>query len=195
MPELRALAKAVGRDHRLALRLWDSGIPDARILAAIVDEPGEVTEAQMEAWVRGLDSWDVCDQVCLNLFNKTPFAPRKAAQWAKRQEEFVKRAAFSLVACLAWHDRKAPDSRFLAFLPLIRAAATDERNLVKKAVSWALRHIGKRNLALNRAALRTAGELRELDSKAARWIAAQARRELESEAVQQKLRKRKPSPG
>ena len=195
MPELRALAKAIGRDHRLALRLWDSGIPDARILASIVEEPEEVTGAQMEAWVRGLDSWDVCDQVCLNLFDKTPFAPRKIAQWAVRQEEFVKRAAFSLVACLAWHDKKAPDSLFLSFLPLIRGGATDERNLVKKAVSWALRHIGKRNLNLHRAALRAAGELQTLDSRSARWIAAQVLRELQSEAVQQRLRKQRPSPG
>ncbi|OHD25335.1 MAG: DNA alkylation repair protein [Spirochaetes bacterium GWB1_66_5] len=195
MPELRALAKAVGKDHRLALQLWDSGIPDARILASIVDEPEEVTEAQMETWARGLDSWDVCDQVCLNLFDKTPFAPRKIARWAGRQEEFVKRAAFSLIACLAWHDKKAADSRFLSFLPLIRSGATDERNLVKKAVSWALRHIGKRNLNLRRAALQTAGELQALDSKSARWIAAQAHRELQSEAVRKRLRKQQPSPG
>ncbi|OHD75000.1 MAG: DNA alkylation repair protein [Spirochaetes bacterium RBG_16_67_19] len=195
MPELRALAKAVGKDHRLALQLWDSGIPDARILASIVDEPEEVTEAQMETWARGLDSWDVCDQVCLNLFDKTPFAPRKIARWAGRQEEFVKRAAFSLIACLAWHDKKAADFRFLSFLPLIRSGATDERNLVKKAVSWALRHIGKRNLNLHRAALQTAGELQALDSKSARWIAAQALRELQSEAVRKRLRKQQPSPG
>ncbi len=187
MPELRALGKAIGKDHRLALRLWDSGIPDARILASLVDRPEEVTREQMDAWVRGIDSWDVCDQVCLNLFDKTPFAPQKAAQWAKRREEFVKRAAFSLIACLAWHDKKAPDTRFLEFLPLIRAAATDDRNLVKKAVSWALRHIGKRNRELNRAALDAARQIQGLESRAARWIAGQVRRELESEAVRKRL--------
>ncbi len=190
MPELRALAKLIGKDHQLALRLWDTGIPDARILASIVDQPEEVTESQMEAWARGFDSWDVCDQVCLNLFDKTPLAPQLAAAWAKRQEEFMKRAAFSLIACLAWHDKKAPDSVFLGLLPIIRDAATDERNMVKKAVSWALRHIGERNRDLHRAALGMAKEIQGLESKAARWIAAQARRELESEAVQKRLRDR-----
>jgi 3-methyladenine DNA glycosylase AlkD len=190
MPELRALAKLIGKDHQLALRLWETGIPDARILASIVDQPEEVTESQMEAWARGFDSWDVCDQVCLNLFDQTPLAPQKAAAWANRQEEFMKRAAFSLIACLAWHNKKAPDSLFLGLLPVIRDAAMDERNMVKKAVCWALRNIGKRNRALHRAALGTAKEIQGLESKAARWIAAQARRELESEAVQKRLRDR-----
>jgi 3-methyladenine DNA glycosylase AlkD len=194
MPELRALGKTIGKDHALALRLWDSGIADARILASLVDRPEQVTGAQMEAWAAEFDSWDVCDQVCLNLLDKTSLAPRKISLWARRPEEFVKRAAFALIACLAWHDQKAPDSLFLAFLPVIREAATDERNLVKKAVSWALRHIGKRNLRLNRAALGTAREIQKLDSKSARWIAAQARRELEGEPVRKRLRKRTQSP-
>jgi 3-methyladenine DNA glycosylase AlkD len=189
MPRLRALGKEIGRNHELALALWASGLADARILASIVEDPGAVTEEQMERWVQGVNSWDVCDQVCMNLFEKTRFAPEKIAEWAQRDEEFIKRSAFSLIACLAWHDKGAPDSLFLGFLPIIRAGASDERNFVKKAVSWALRHIGKRNLNLNVAALETAREIRQLDSRAARWIAANAIRELESEAVQNKLRK------
>jgi 3-methyladenine DNA glycosylase AlkD len=189
MPRLRALGKEIGRNHELALALWASGLADARILASIVEDPGAVTEEQMERWVQGVNSWDVCDQVCMNLFEKTRFAPEKIAEWAQRDEEFIKRSAFSLIACLAWHDKGAPDSLFLGFLPIIRAGASDERNFVKKAVSWALRHIGKRNLNLNVAALETASEIRQLDSRAARWIAANAIRELESEAVQNKLRK------
>lgn len=190
MPELRALGKQIGKDHRLALQLWDSGIQDARILAAIVDNPQEVSEQQMEAWVGEINSWDVSDQVCMNLFEKTRFARRKIGEWAEREEEFVKRAAFSLIACLAWHDKQAPDEQFLEFLPIIERGATDERNYVKKAVSWALRHIGKRNLTLNRAALRTARALQKLESKAARWIGANAVHELEGEAVQRRLRKK-----
>jgi 3-methyladenine DNA glycosylase AlkD len=189
MPRLRALGKEIGRNHELALALWASGLADARILASIVEDPGAVTVEQMERWVQGVSSWDVCDQVCMNLFEKTRFAPEKIAEWAQRDEEFIKRSAFSLIACLAWHDKGAPDSLFLGFLPIIRAGASDERNFVKKAVSWALRHIGKRNLNLNVAALETAREIRQLDSRAARWIAANAIRELESEAVQNKLRK------
>jgi 3-methyladenine DNA glycosylase AlkD len=187
MPVLRAMGKEIGRDHRLALELWETGIPDARILASIVDDPAAVTADQMETWVLGIDSWDVCDQACMNLFEKTRFARQKVAEWAAREEEFVRRAAFSLIACLAWHDKRAPDSLFLEFLPIIRIGATDERNYVRKSVSWALRHIGKRNRRLNGAALETARELRGTDSRAARWIAADALRELESERVQHRL--------
>ena len=189
IPVLRSLAREIGNDHQLALDLWETGIQDACILAALVDKPEEATEEQMDNWVQGINSWDVCDQVCMNLFDKTRFAREKIAEWSEREEEFVKRAAYSLIACLAWHDKQAPDSLFLEFLPIITNGATDERNFVKKGVSWALRHIGKRNLNLNRAALKTAKEIQGLDSRAARWIASNVIRELEGEAVQRKLRK------
>jgi len=179
IPPLRRIAKQAGKDHRLALELWKSGIAEARILASMVDEPERVTAAQMDRWVRDFNSWDVCDQVCGNLFDKTPHAWTKARQWAKREEEFVKRAGFALMAYLAWHDKAAPDSAFLRFFPSIRRGALDQRNFVKKAVSWALRNIGKRSPRLRTAALREARALRSLDSKAARWAGADAERELE----------------
>jgi 3-methyladenine DNA glycosylase AlkD len=189
VPDMRTIAKEAGKDHRLALELWQTGIPEARIVAALVDEPKELTESQMEDWVKDLNSWDVCDQVCMNLFDRTPLAWRKVVDWSEREEEYVKRAAFSLLACLAWHDKKAEDDRFIQLLPVIQRAATDERNMVKKAVNWALRHIGKRNARLNQAALAAAQQIRQMDSKAARWIASDAIRELESEAVQRRLHK------
>ena len=178
IPNLRRIAKQVGTDHRLALDLWKSGIHEARILAAFVDDPARVTGAQMESWVKDFDSWDVCDQVCSNLFDKTPFAHRQAVEWARRDEEFVRRAGFVLMAALAWHDKSASDAAFLKFLPLIKRYATDERNFVKKAVNWALRQIGKRNRALNRAAVETAKEIQAIDSKSAKWIATDALREF-----------------
>jgi 3-methyladenine DNA glycosylase AlkD len=189
IPELRRLAKELGRDHRLALGLWRTGIADARILASMVDDPAALTEAQMEKWVKDFDSWDVCDQVCDNLFEKAPFVWKKITDWSAREEEFVKRAAFALMACLAWHDKKAGDARFIEFFPLIVRGATDERNYVKKAVNWALRNIGKRNPRLNAASIALAREIQRLDSKAARWIAADAIRELEGQAVQARLRR------
>jgi 3-methyladenine DNA glycosylase AlkD len=178
VPEMRRIARQAGRDHRLALELWQSGIAEARIVAAMVDEPERVTPTQMDRWVRDFDSWDVCDQVCASLFDKTPYAWVRARAWAGRKEEYVRRGGFALMACLAWHDKAAPDSAFLRFFPSIRRGATDERNFVKKAVSWALRTIGKRNARLRAAALREARALRKLDSKAARWIGADAEREL-----------------
>ena len=187
VPDMRRLAKEVGKDHHLALQLWQTGIPEARIVAALVGEPDKLTEAQMEAWVREFDSWDVCDQVCMNLFDKTPLAWNKIHDWSEREEAFVKRAAFALIACLAWHDKEAGDEKFVELLPIIKKGARDERNYVKKGVSWALRHIGKRNLVLNEAAIETAGQLQALDSRPARWIAAQAVRELQSEKVQERL--------
>jgi 3-methyladenine DNA glycosylase AlkD len=188
MPDLRRIAKAAGRDHQLALALWQTGIPEARIVAALVDQASQLTEQQMEDWVADFDAWDVCDQVCMNLFDKTPLAWQKVRAWAGRDEEFVKRAAFALLACLAWHDKAAGDERFIELLPLFERAAADQRNYVKKAVCWALRTIGKRNKPLNQAAIQTARELQRLDGKAARWIAADALRELEGEAVQNRLR-------
>jgi 3-methyladenine DNA glycosylase AlkD len=141
----------------------------------------------MEEWVRGFNSWDVCDQVCMNLFDRTPLAWQKVRDWAEREEEFVKRAAFTLIACLAWHDKTAADEVFIELLPIIIRESSDERNFVKKAVNWALRHIGKRNEKLNRAAIEAAKQIQRIDSKASRWVAADAIRELESEAVRQRL--------
>lgn len=190
VPDMRKIAKEIGKDHDLALALWKTGVPEARITAALIGEPDQLTEKQMEDWVKDFNSWDVCDQVCMNLFDKTPLAWKKILDWSQREEEFVKRAAFALIACLAWHDKKAADERFINLFPVIKREAADERNFVKKAVNWALRHIGKRNINLNRAALETARETREIDSKAARWIASDAIRELESEAVQKRLEKK-----
>ena len=186
MPEIRKLAKQAGKSHELAQQLWKTGIHEARIVAGLVDEPAKVTEKQMDSWAKDFDSWDVCDQVCMNLFDKTSFAYKKAVEWSSREEEFVKRAGFALTACLAVHDKKAGDEKFLAFLPAIKRSATDDRNFVKKAVNWALRQIGKRNKRLNAAALKTAKEIQKLDSKTAKWIAADAIKELESKAARLK---------
>jgi 3-methyladenine DNA glycosylase AlkD len=191
MPQIRGVARRAGRDHALAARLWASGIHEARILAGLVDVPSEVTQAQMDAWVRDFDSWDVCDQVCMSLFDRTPWAYEKAVEWAGREEEYVRRAGFAMMATLAVHDKEAPDARFLALLPVIERHAGDDRNFVKKAVNWALRQIGKRDAALNRTAIAAAGRIRAQGSKAARWVAADALRELGSEAVQARLRSRK----
>jgi 3-methyladenine DNA glycosylase AlkD len=184
---LRPIAKEIGRDHALALALWDSAVHEARILASYIDDPIQVTEAQLERWVTDFDSWDVCDQVC-DLFGRTPFAYQKAFEWSQRHEEFVKRAGFVLMAELAAHDKKAPDEKLAQFLPVIAREATDERNFVKKAVNWALRNIGKRNRHLNELAIETAQQIRQVPSKAARWIAADALRELAGEKVQARLR-------
>ncbi|MBN1936296.1 MAG: DNA alkylation repair protein [Anaerolineae bacterium] len=189
VPDMRKLAKEVGKDHSLALALWQIEMPEARIVAAMIDDPKELTEAQMDDWVKDFNSWDVCDQVCMNLFEKTPLAWQKILDWAGQEKEFVKRAAFALLACLAWHDKKASDEQFVALLPVIQREATDERNMVKKAVNWALRNVGKRSLRLNQAAIETAKEIRQMDSPAARWIASDAIKELESEAVQKRLNK------
>lgn len=189
VPDMRKIAKELGRDHKLALELWKKGIPEARILAAMIDEPEKLTEKQMEDWVKDINSWDVCDQVCANLFEKTSLAWKKILDWSEREEEFVKRTAFALIACLAWHDKEAEDEKFIKLFPVIRRGATDERNFVKKAVNWALRNIGKRNPNLNKAAIKTAKEIQRIDSKASRWIASDAIRELESESVQRRLRK------
>jgi 3-methyladenine DNA glycosylase AlkD len=189
IPDVRKLARETGHSHELALALWRTGIADARILAAMVDEPSKVTAAQMEGWVRGFDSWDVCDQVCLNLFVNASPAWKKAREWAGREGEFNRRAGFALMACLAVHDKKALDSAFVRLLPLIRKASTDERNYVRKAVNWALRQIGKRNRALNRAAVVIAHKIGRLDSRSARWIASDAIRELEDSATRRRLKK------
>jgi 3-methyladenine DNA glycosylase AlkD len=187
-PQVRKLAREVGRNHALAKLLWATEIHDARALAALVDDPVQVSEEQMGRWVKDFDSWDVCDGACFNLFRWMPLAHRKCVEWSSRREEFVKRAAFSLMAGLAVSDKGAADDAFLRFLPIIKREAMDGRNFVKKAVNWALRQIGKRNRRLNRAAIRTAREIQKLHSPSARWIASDALRELRSSAVRARLK-------
>jgi 3-methyladenine DNA glycosylase AlkD len=188
-PDLKKLAREIGRNHSLAVQLWATKILEARGLAVMIEEPERVTEAQIERWVKEFDGWSVCDGCCLHLIRRLPFAWPKAFEWSRRRREFEKRAGFALAAALGVHDQGAPDDRFLRFLAVIKRQATDERNFVKKAVNWALRVIGKRNRRLNRAALRTAREIQKIDSHAARWIAADALRELSSDAVRKRLRR------
>ena len=189
--QLRAYARTLGRDHGLAAELWDSDVHEARMLATMIDEPACVTAAQLEAWVCDVDSWDLCDGLCGNLVDRTPFALDKAVEWAARGEVFVRRAGFALMAWMAVHRKDLNDERFEMFLPIIRDASTDERTYVKKAVNWALRQIGKRSERLNRAAIETARDIQRIDSPAARWIAADALRELTGEPVQERLRARR----
>ncbi len=189
IPKLRAFAKKIGKDHKLAREIWNSGIHEARLLASLIDDPDLVIEAQMEEWVGEFDSWDICDQCCSNLFDKTKFAYKKAVWWSKRDEEFVKRAGFVMMATLAVHDKDADDSQFLEFLKIVEKNSEDERNFVKKAINWALRQIGKRNRALNIAAIAIANRIGKSDSRAARWIASNALKELESSGVQKRLRR------
>jgi 3-methyladenine DNA glycosylase AlkD len=180
---LRSLAKKIRPDHRLAEALWNSGYLEARILAALIDDPGMVTSRQMDRWAAVFDNWAVCDACCSVLFDKTPFAYAKARDWSRRKPEFVKRAGYVMMAVLAVHDKKAPDQVFLNYFPLIRRGAMDDRNFVKKAVNWALRQIGKRNRNLNRQALHLATDIQQLDSSAARWIATDAIRELRAKRL------------
>jgi 3-methyladenine DNA glycosylase AlkD len=181
VPVLRKMARQIGRRHDLAEELWQSGIHEARILAGLIDDPVLVTAKQMERWVLDIDSWDICDQLCSNLFGRTGFALEKAAAWSSRPETFVKRAGFVLMASLAVHDKGANDAVFASLLSLIAREAGDDRNFVKKAVNWALRQIGKRNQTLNLLAVKTARNIREMDARSARWIAADALRELTDE--------------
>lgn len=176
---LRDMAKEIGKDHELAQRLWASGIHEARLLAGFVDVPEKVTDKQMEKWVKDFDSWDICDQVCSSLFDKTKSAYKKAIEWTKRKEEFIKRAGFVMMACLSVHDKSAKDKDFEKFFPIIKKHSIDQRNFVRKAVNWALRQIGKRNLFLNKKALKVARDIQKMDSKSAKWIATDAIRELE----------------
>jgi 3-methyladenine DNA glycosylase AlkD len=190
VPQLRAMAKRLGKDHELATALWGTDIHEARLLATMVDDPAAVSEEQMEAWAADFCSWDLCDQCCSNLLSYAAPSWKKAAEWSRREETYVKRASFALMAALAVHDKKAADRRFLDLLPLIEGAASDERNHVRKAVNWALRQIGKRNPALNSAAIACGERIQAAGGRTARWIAADALRELRSEAVQQRLRDR-----
>jgi 3-methyladenine DNA glycosylase AlkD len=190
VPVLRRIARGHRGDHDLALGLWATEIHEARILASMVDDATKVTRAQMDSWAADLDSWDVCDQVCMKLFRSARPADAAARAWARADPEYVRRAAFSIVAAQAVHDRGRDDAYFEAWLARIRRASTDERNVVKKAVNWALRQIGKRNLALRDAAIAQAEQLATLDSRSARWIARDALRELRSDAVERRLRPR-----
>jgi 3-methyladenine DNA glycosylase AlkD len=194
VPELRRIAKKIGKNHDLANELWTTGIHEAKNLAGMIGESEKVTAAQMDRWARDFDSWDVVDGTCCDLFVHAAPAWKKAVEWSSRKEEFVKRAAFSLIAYLSYKDKSAPDAKFLRMLEIIRRESCDDRNFVKKAVNWALRNIGKRNLALNRAAIRTAKQIRALDSSTARWIAADALRELTGPAVQRRLSRERRSP-
>lgn len=180
VPVLRSLAKKIGKNHKLAQELWKTKIHEARILATMIDEPKKLSSKQMDEWTKGFNSWDLCDQCCSNLFNKSPLAWRKTVEWPKRKEEFARRAGFSLMAYLAVHDKKAKDKDFIKFFPIIKKYSIDERNFVKKAVNWALRQIGKRSLNLNKKAIKIAKEIRKIDSKSAKWIANDAIRELTS---------------
>lgn len=186
IPHLRRLAREIGRDHDLARQLWASGFHEARILAGFVADPARVTEALAERWVHDFDSWDVCDQVAA-LFELTPFARKKIREWAAADWEFIKRAAFAMMAGLAVHDKAAGNKQFEHFLRVITRASTDQRNFVKKAVNWVLRSIGKRNRRLNRKAIAAARKIGRIDSRAARWIVADGLRELTSPAVQRRL--------
>jgi 3-methyladenine DNA glycosylase AlkD len=192
VPDLRHLAKTIGKNHRLAIQLWASGIHEAKSLAGMIGESQKVTAAQMDRWARDFDSWDVVDGTCCDLFVHAAPAWKKAIEWTSRKEEFVKRAAFSLIAYLSYKDKSAPDGKFLRMLAIIKRESRDDRHFVKKSVNWALRNIGKRNPSLNRAAIRTAKKIRAFDSSTARWIAADALRELTSPAVQRRLSKKRP---
>ena len=185
--DIRALAKRLGQNHELAAALWKTGVYEARMLTSFVDEPSRVTSSQMDRWCRDFDNWGICDTVCFHLFDRTPFAWEKARQWSASPREFVKRAGFALMASLVVHDKAAPGPRFLAFLPLIEQGARDERNFVKKAVNWALRCIGKRDLALNAAAVALSKNLAQSKEASCRWVGKDALRELQNAKVRTRL--------
>jgi 3-methyladenine DNA glycosylase AlkD len=189
-PQLHLLSRRIGKNHELAEQLWASGIHEAKILAALIGEPEKVTAAQMDRWAHDFDSWDVVDNTCRYLYAFASPAWRKVQEWSRHEQEFIKRAAFSLMAYLSYLDKDSPDSRFEKCFAIIVRESDDDRNFVRKAVNWALRQIGKKNLRLNRAAIRTAERIRLRGSRAARWIAADSLRELRSDAVQRRLRKK-----
>jgi len=189
--KLRPIAKEIGKNHGLAIKLWNSDIHDARLLACFIDDPDKVTSEQMDSWAKDFDSWDICDQACTSLFDLNPLAWKKVFEWAERDEEFVKRGAFSLIAGLSVHDKKTSNKKFEQFFPIIKKHSIDECNYVKKAVNWALRNIGKRNLNLNNKTIELSKNILKIDSKTARWIANDAIRELTSEKVQKRLEKKK----
>jgi 3-methyladenine DNA glycosylase AlkD len=188
---LRKLVKQIGKNHILAQELWKTGYHEARILAPLIDDPACVTAAQMEKWVKDFDSWDICDGCCNNLFRKTPYAMDKAVKWIQSEKTFIKRAGFVMVAVLSVHNKQAEDEIFIEFLNFIKEKSGDERNFVKKAVNWALRQIGKRNLFLNKEAVNVSKEILKSGTKSGRWIANDALRELQSETVIKRLKSRK----
>ncbi|MCB9857826.1 MAG: DNA alkylation repair protein [Phycisphaerales bacterium] len=181
--QIQKLGKTIGRDHALAIELWKTGVYEARLLCAFVDEPEQVTPAQMDAWAKDFDNWAVCDTLCFHLFDRTPHAFRKIEQWSRKKEEFVKRAAFALLASVGAHDKTTGDAPFAKTLPLIEKGAFDERNFVKKGVSWALRVVGRRSRALHKVSLELATRLAESDDKAARWVGKDALRDLSKASV------------
>lgn len=187
MTQLRPLAREIGKDHALALALWESGVREARILASLVDDPRQVTPEQMESWAADFASWEVVDAACCNLFDRTEHRYAKALEWAGREEEFVKRAGFSLMAGIAVHDRRATDEQLTALLPVIERESCDRRNFVRKAVNWALRQIGKRNQSLNVAAIAAAERIEAMECRGAHWVASDALKELRSPQVQRRL--------
>lgn len=190
-PNLRAFAKTLGKDPGLARELRRTGVFEARLLAALIDDPGTLTGRDMEQWVKEFENWADCDAACFNLFDRSPLAVSKAKAWSRRREELVRRASFAVMAGLAVHDKRAPDEPFLEFLRCVEAAAGDGRNLVKKSANWALRRVGKRNPRLNREALRSARRIRRQGTASAWWIAAVAIRELGSPKVKARLAKRR----
>ncbi len=187
VPVIRKIARRLGKNHHLAGELWKAGYRETRILAAMIDDPLKVTEEQVDAWVKEFDSWEVCDQCCMNLFDKLPYAYEKAIALTARSREFEKRAGYALMACLAWHDKGAEDEKFRSFLPQIIEGSVDERIYVKKAVSWALRQIGKRNQQLNKMAIEAAKEIEKVDSKPARWVASDVLREITGNSVKKRF--------
>lgn len=188
IPDLRSMAKTIGRDHILAQKLWQTGIHDARLLATMVDKPELVDEKQMERWVNDFNSWDICDQCCSNLFSYSPLAWQKAVEWTVSRQEYVKRAGFVLMATLAVHDKETPDKDFINFFPLLLRESYDERNFVKKAINWALRQIGKRNQNLNKEAIVAAKDIAELPYPSAKWIASNALSELNNPDIKRRLK-------
>lgn len=180
LPHTEKLWKKIGKNHRLALELWQTGIHDARLLAFLIDEPEKVTKTQMNKWAKDFNSWDITDGRCFHLFVDTPFAYDKVFEWSKRKEQFLKRAAFVLMTVIAVHHKDRPDKDFLKFFPVVKKESIDGRNFVKKAVNWALRQIGKRSKYLHKEAVKLAGEIKKLNSKSARWIANDALRELKN---------------
>lgn len=190
IPVLRNLAKQIGKNHLLALSLWDENYHEGKILASMLAEPSKTTPEMMDEWIGDFNSWDLCDQCCMNLFEKTPYAWDKASEWCNREPEYEKRAGFVMIARLAVSDKKAPDEKFEVFLPLLTKGSTDPRNFVKKAVNWAIRQVGKRNIFLNKKMITLSEELMKTERKPARWIASDALRELKSTPVQNMLSKK-----
>jgi len=188
--DLRGRGKVLGQDQALAVALWKTGWYEARMLAAFVADPDETTALQMDRWARNFDNWAICDHLCFHLFDRTPHAWRKIDQWGRRREEFVKRAAFALLASVALHDKQAGDGEFMRALPLVERAASDERNFVKKGVNWALRSVGRRNRALHAAAVDVSRRLADAQSPSARWVGKDALRELTSPAVLRRVERR-----